>query len=195
MFRKKGVLRNIAKYTGKHLHQSLFFNKVLRLASAFNLIKKETLAQVFSCEFCKIYKNSLHTEHFLWLLLNCIRFAKCLYNFFIYIYMHKIIHTKILLWEKKHISYYWNVEIWFLVISSLFGFCTLAMFSGSLGISGIGGVVLEAAHSIVSCCTISFRYEISFFALIGFDDHAFANFEKPTFFFVLFLPTFCSCLF
>ena len=36
---KKGVLRNFAKFTGKHLCQ------------ACNFIKKETLAQVFSCEF------------------------------------------------------------------------------------------------------------------------------------------------
>ena len=28
-------------------------------------LKKETLAQVFSCEFCEIYKNTLFTEH-LW---------------------------------------------------------------------------------------------------------------------------------
>ena len=27
-------------------------------AEAFNFIKKETLAQVFSCEFCKIAKNT-----------------------------------------------------------------------------------------------------------------------------------------
>ena len=45
LFCKKGVLRNFAKFTGKHLCQSLFFNK-------------ETLAQVFSCEFCEISKNT-----------------------------------------------------------------------------------------------------------------------------------------
>ena len=28
---KKGVLANFAKFTGKHLHQSLFFNKVTGL--------------------------------------------------------------------------------------------------------------------------------------------------------------------
>ena len=28
VFCKKGVLRNFAKFTGKHLRQSLFFNKV-----------------------------------------------------------------------------------------------------------------------------------------------------------------------
>ena len=34
-------------------------------ASACNFIKKETLAQVFSCEFCGISKNIFFTEH-LW---------------------------------------------------------------------------------------------------------------------------------
>ena len=56
VFCKKGVLRNFAKFTGKHLCQSLFFNKVAGLAC--NSIKKETLAQVFSCEFCEISKNT-----------------------------------------------------------------------------------------------------------------------------------------
>ena len=27
-------------------------------------MKKETLAQVFSCEFCEIFKNTFFTEHF-----------------------------------------------------------------------------------------------------------------------------------
>ena len=31
---------------------------------ACNFIKKETLAQVFSCEFCKISKNTFFTEQF-----------------------------------------------------------------------------------------------------------------------------------
>ena len=50
---KKGVLRNFAKRTGKHLCQSLFLNKVL-----LNFIKKETLTQVFSGEFYKISLNT-----------------------------------------------------------------------------------------------------------------------------------------
>ena len=57
----KGVLRNFAKFTGKHLCQSLFFNKVA--GAACNFIKKETLTQVFSCEFCEISKNTFFTEH------------------------------------------------------------------------------------------------------------------------------------
>ena len=51
-FKKKGVIRNFSKFTGKHLCQKLFF-------------KKETLAQVFSCEFCEISTNTFFTEH-LW---------------------------------------------------------------------------------------------------------------------------------
>ena len=54
-----GVLRNFAKFTVKHLGQSLFFNKVASLRpEASNFIKKETLAQVFSCEFCETSKNT-----------------------------------------------------------------------------------------------------------------------------------------
>ena len=34
-------------------------------AEACNFIKKETVAQVFSCEFYKIFKNTFFTEH-LW---------------------------------------------------------------------------------------------------------------------------------
>ena len=35
-----------------------------------NFIKKETLAQIFSCEFRKIFKSTFFTEHLWWLLLN-----------------------------------------------------------------------------------------------------------------------------
>ena len=54
---KKGVLKNFAKIVGKHLCQSLFFKKVAGLRPA-TLLKNETLAQVFSCEFCEISKNT-----------------------------------------------------------------------------------------------------------------------------------------
>ena len=47
VFCKKRVLRYFIKFTGKYLCQSLFFTKV-----------KETPAQVFSCEFCEISKNT-----------------------------------------------------------------------------------------------------------------------------------------
>ena len=47
---KTNVLKNLTKFTGKHFCQSLFF-------------KKETLAQVFPCEFCEIFKNTFSTEY------------------------------------------------------------------------------------------------------------------------------------
>ena len=36
-----------------------------RVWEACNFIKKEAVAQMFSCEFCKIFKNSFFTEQ-LW---------------------------------------------------------------------------------------------------------------------------------
>ena len=44
VFCKKGVRRNFAKFTGKHLCQSFFFKKV---ASACNFIKKNSGTGVF----------------------------------------------------------------------------------------------------------------------------------------------------
>ena len=40
-----------------------------RLAQACNFIQKETLAQVFSCEFSEIFKNIFFIEHLWWLIL------------------------------------------------------------------------------------------------------------------------------
>ena len=48
----------IAKFAGKHLCQSHFFNRVAGLRPAF-LLKRETLAQMLSFEFCKISRNTL----------------------------------------------------------------------------------------------------------------------------------------
>ena len=50
VFCKKGVLRNFAKFTGKHLRT--------HRPQASNFIKKETQTLVFSCEFCEISKNT-----------------------------------------------------------------------------------------------------------------------------------------
>ena len=53
VFCEKGVLKNFTKFTGKYLCLSLFFNKLKHF-----FIKKQILAQVFSCEFCEIFKNT-----------------------------------------------------------------------------------------------------------------------------------------
>ena len=67
---KNGVLKNFAKLAGKHLCKSLFFNEVagrehLCQSLIFNKVAtlkaatllKNTLAQVFSCDFWEISKN------------------------------------------------------------------------------------------------------------------------------------------
>ena len=41
-------------------------------SKACNFIKKETLAQLFSCKFCEIFKNTFSTEHLRWLLLQVV---------------------------------------------------------------------------------------------------------------------------
>ena len=53
VFRKKGILRNFAKFIGKHLRQSLFFNK----AAGLQLYQKQALAQVLHVNFAKISKS------------------------------------------------------------------------------------------------------------------------------------------
>ena len=53
---RKDILRNLAKFTGKHPCHSLFFNEVAGLRVATLL--KEALAQVFSCEICEISKKN-----------------------------------------------------------------------------------------------------------------------------------------
>ena len=55
MIYKKDVLRNVGKFTGKHRAR---VSLLIKLQAACNFIKKETLAQVLSREFCKISKNT-----------------------------------------------------------------------------------------------------------------------------------------
>ena len=49
---------------------------LIKLQASCNFIKKETLAQVFFCEFCGISKNTIFTEH-LWATASIIH---CLYQ-------------------------------------------------------------------------------------------------------------------
>ena len=60
---KKSVLKNFAKFTGNMPAKVSFLIKLQ--AETCNFIKKETLEQVFPCEFFKIFKNNFFTEH-LW---------------------------------------------------------------------------------------------------------------------------------
>ena len=57
VFWQKGILKNFAKFTGKHLYGSLFFDKVT--ACNCNFIKKGDSINLFSCEFYEIFKEHL----------------------------------------------------------------------------------------------------------------------------------------
>ena len=61
---KKGVLEISQNSQEKTCTRVIFLNKVAGLQSC-NFVKKETLAQALSCEFCEIFKNTFSTEH-LW---------------------------------------------------------------------------------------------------------------------------------
>ena len=64
---KKGVLRNLTKFTGKHLCQSLFLNKVAGLRPT-TLLKKKLWYKYFPVNFVKFLRTPFYIEH-LWLLL------------------------------------------------------------------------------------------------------------------------------
>ena len=67
---KKGVLRNFTKFTGKHLCQSLFFNKVAGLRPA-TLLKKRLWHRCFPVNFAKFLRTPFLQNTSGRLLLNC----------------------------------------------------------------------------------------------------------------------------
>ena len=68
----KAVLRNFAKFTGKHLCHSLFLNKVVGLRPA-TLLKRRLWHRCFPVNFVKFLRTSFLTEHLRWLLLSFFR--------------------------------------------------------------------------------------------------------------------------
>ena len=67
VFRRNGVLRNFAKFTGNHLRQGRFFNKVAGLRPATLLMRLSH--RCFPVNFAKFLKTPFSTEHIRWLLL------------------------------------------------------------------------------------------------------------------------------
>ena len=68
-FYKEGILRNPVKFTGKHLCQSLFFNKFAGLRLA-NLFKNKLWNKCFPVNFGKILRTPFLTEQLRWLRLK-----------------------------------------------------------------------------------------------------------------------------
>ena len=65
---KKLFFRNFAKFTGKHLCQNLFFNKVAGLPAS--LLKKRLWNRCFPVNFSTFLRTPLLTKHPWWLLLT-----------------------------------------------------------------------------------------------------------------------------
>ena len=65
---KKGVLRNLAEFTGKHLCQSLFFNKLAGLRPAI-LLKKSLWHKCFPMNFVKFIRTPFLQSTSVWQLL------------------------------------------------------------------------------------------------------------------------------
>ena len=65
-------------------------------ASASNLIKKETLPWVFSCEFCKISKNTFFTEH-----VRATASVRIIWGYFVY----SMIASECELWSWQLINF------------------------------------------------------------------------------------------
>ena len=65
---KKGVLRNVTRFTGKHLCQSLFFNKVADLRPA-TLLKKRLWHRRFPVSFMKFLRTPFLQNTSGWLFL------------------------------------------------------------------------------------------------------------------------------
>ena len=65
MYRKKGFLRIFAKFTEKHLCQSLFLNKVAVLRPAI-LLKKRLWYRCFPENFAKFLRTPFFIEYLRW---------------------------------------------------------------------------------------------------------------------------------
>ena len=74
---KKDVLKNFDNFTGKHLYQGLVFSK-----GEENLIEKETLLELFSCEFLRTL--FYRTQQRLLLFVQYLKFQKFRQNYIVF---------------------------------------------------------------------------------------------------------------
>ena len=112
---KKGVLRNLTKFTGKHLCQSLFFNKVAGLSSKNTYFTEHFLATASVTCLCEISVKWFLLNFFLFKMFQCAHLK--LLNMFVSVVM--VICSQ--LWSLKKIIYFISklspdVRIDFLVI-------------------------------------------------------------------------------
>ena len=71
VFCKKGVLRKFTEFAGKHLCQSLFFNKFAGLKPV-TLLKMRLWHSCFPVNFLKFLRTPFYIEYLRWLLLRVV---------------------------------------------------------------------------------------------------------------------------
>ena len=111
VFCKKDVLRNFAKFTGKHLCQSLFFRPA-------TLLKKRLWHRCFSVNFAIFRSTPFLTEHLRWLLLNrdLRTFVKCNPKSFA---SRKILQSYSNLISKNNMSFWSSERLYLNLINHL----------------------------------------------------------------------------
>ena len=97
----KNIFENFAKFTGKHLGQSFFFNKVAGLRPA-TLVKRRLWHRFFPVNFAKFLRTPFIIEHLWWQLLSIILYL-----------------SQSTIEEKKQLQ---NQVVWGCLTSSIFAF-------------------------------------------------------------------------
>ena len=80
-------------------------------APAWNFIKKETLAQVFSCEFCEISKNTFFAEHLRTSASVCLQYTSKKMSVQRSSFLQKLLNTSCNFWKRvfsREFSRIWN---------------------------------------------------------------------------------------
>ena len=103
VFCKKGVLRNVVKFTGKHQCQGLFFIKVADLRPA-TLSKKRLWHSCFPVNLATFLRTPFLTEHLRWLLLHMNNKGAIIQNtdtLAVWEYLHEPQNLIFLQWKQK----------------------------------------------------------------------------------------------
>ena len=135
VFCKKGVLRNVTKFTGKHLCQSLFLNKVAGLRPV-TLLKMRVWHRCFSVNFAKFLRTLFIIEHLWWLFLTgALQNLNAQLLLSLYWYLQNlnpswyISKKSPILYDQWHLKYLWLI---FFIVTNLRGFSRIIYFLSDL---------------------------------------------------------------
>ena len=139
VFYKKGVLTNFAKFTGKHLCQSLFFY----------LIKKRLWHRCFPVNFAKFLRTLFLKEHLRWLLLRLAHLIPSTVEYFA-IRFRTITLKRYLLAQTKLESLRFNTKIHNWCHSWGFSTCSAYFITSSQNITFQQSWTLLPLHQVVT---------------------------------------------